>query len=126
MPAKVILTVTEGKLKGKEFPFDSRNTCFIGRHPDCTITLPNDAEHSAVSRYHCFLDINPPDVRIRDLGSLHGTYLNGECIGKREIDQTAEEGRQLQMLERDIKDGDLIKLSNTANTDFKGSIAQFY
>lgn len=112
MAAKVILTVTEGKLKGKEFSFDSRNTCFIGRHPDCTIQIPNDAEHKTISRYHCFLDINPPDVRIRDLGSLHGTYLNGECIGKREIDQTAEEGRQLQMLERDIKDGDLIKLSN--------------
>ena len=113
MSAKVILTVTEGKLKGKEFSFDSRSTCFIGRHPDCTITIPNDDEHKMISRYHCFLDINPPDIRIRDLGSLHGTYVNGECIGKREIDQTAEEGRQLGLLERDLQDGDLIKLSNT-------------
>ncbi len=113
MPAKVTLTVTEGKLKGKEFPFDSRSTCFVGRHPDCTIKIPNDPDHSMISRYHCFLDINPPDVRVRDLGSLHGTYVNGECIGKREIDQTAEEGRQLRLLERDLKDGDLIKLSNT-------------
>lgn len=113
MPAKVILTVTEGKLKGKEFSFDSRSTCFIGRNPDCTIVIPNDAEHSMISRYHCFLDINPPDVRIRDLGSLHGTYLNGECIGKREVNQTAEEGRKLRLLEKDLKDGDAIELSNT-------------
>ena len=113
MSAKVTLTVTEGTLKGKEFPFDSRSTCFVGRHPDCTIQIPNDPDHSMISRYHCFLDINPPDVRVRDLGSLHGTYVNGECIGKREIDQTAEEGRQLRLLERDLKNGDLIKLSNT-------------
>ena len=113
MPAKVILTVTEGKLIGQEFSFDSRSTCFIGRHSDCTIQIPNDKDHSMISRYHCFLDINPPDVRIRDLGSLHGTHVNGECIGKREIDQTAEEGRQLRLRERDLKDGDLIKLSNT-------------
>jgi eukaryotic-like serine/threonine-protein kinase len=113
MPAKVTLTITEGKLQGREFSFDSRSTCFIGRHPDCNIQIPNDSDHKMISRYHCFLDINPPDIRVRDLGSLHGTYVNRECIGKRESDQTAEEGRQLRLLERDLKDGDSIKLSNT-------------
>jgi len=59
------------------------------------------------------LDINPPNIRIRDFGSLHGTYINGECIGKREADQTPEEGATLQLSEYDLKDGDLIRLSNT-------------
>ena len=68
----------------------------------------------------CSISI-PPDIRVRDLGSLHGTYVNGECIGKRELDQTAGEGRQLRLLERDLKDGDLIKLSNTT---FKVSISK--
>ncbi|MEL6494548.1 MAG: protein kinase [Cyanobacteria bacterium J06623_7] len=113
MPAKVTLTITEGKLKGKEFPFDSRSTCIIGRHPDCNIQIPNDKDHSSISRYHCFLDINPPDIRIKDFGSLHGTYVNGKCIGKRAADQTPEEGAKLKLSEYDLKDGDLIQLSNT-------------
>lgn len=113
MPAKVTLTFTEGKLKGKEFPFDSRNTCIIGRHPDCNIKIPNDKDHSTISRYHCLLDINPPNIRVRDLGSLRGTYVNGECIGRREIDQTPEEGAKLKLSERDLNHGDLIQLSNT-------------
>ncbi|MEO1673336.1 MAG: protein kinase [Cyanobacteria bacterium J06631_2] len=113
MPAKVSLTITEGKLKGKEFPFDSRSTCIIGRHPDCNIQIPNDKDHSSISRYHCFLDINPPDIRIKDFGSLHGTYVNGECIGKRAANQTPEEGAKLKLSEYDLKDGDLIQLSNT-------------
>ena len=111
MPAKVTLTVTEGKLKGKKFPFDSRTTCIIGRHPDCNIKIPSD---NRISRYHCLLDINPPDIRIRDFGSLHGTYVNGECIGRRDINQTPEEGAKLQLSEYDLKDGDVIQLSNTA------------
>ena len=78
MPAEVILTVTEGQLTGKQYTFDSRDTCIIGRHPDCKIQIPQDEYHSAISRYHCLLDINPPDIRIRDFGSLHGTYVNDE------------------------------------------------
>ena len=111
MPAKVTLSVTEGKLKGKQFPFDSRTTCIIGRNPDCNIKIPSD---NCISRYHCLLDINPPDIRIRDFGSLHGTYVNGECIGRRDINQTPEEGAKLQLSEYDLKDGDVIQLSNTA------------
>jgi len=113
MPAKVTLVVTEGKLKGKQFSFDSRTTCIIGRRSDCNLKIPNDQDHSMISRYHCLLDINPPDIRIRDFGSLHGTYVNGECIGKRSVNQTPEEGAKLQLSEYDLQDGDLIRLGNT-------------
>ena len=74
MPAKITLTITEGKLAGKQFSFDSRTTCIIGRAKDSNIQIPNDKYHSTISRYHCLLDINPPDIRVRDFGSLHGTY----------------------------------------------------
>ena len=114
MSAKVILTVTEGQLKGTEYSFDSRDTCIVGRHPDCKIQIPSDEYHSSISRYHCLLDINPPDVRIRDFGSLHGTYVNNECIGKRDKNQTPSQGASLELSEYDLKDGDVIKLSNTA------------
>jgi hypothetical protein len=35
MPAKVTLTVIQGPLQGKEFLFDERDTCLIGRDEDC-------------------------------------------------------------------------------------------
>ncbi len=113
MPAKVTLTVTEGKLQGKQFSFDCRTTCIIGRAKDCNIQIPNDAEHETISRYHCLLDINPPDIRVRDLGSLYGTYINDRCIGKREENQTPEEAAKLNFSEYDVQNGDEIKLSNT-------------
>lgn len=114
MSAKVTLTVTEGKLKGEQFSFDSRDTCIVGRHPDCKIQIPNDQYHSTISRYHCLLDINPPAIRVRDFGSLHGTYVNRKCIGKRGKDQTASQGKQLELSQYDLSDGDVIKLSNTS------------
>ncbi|MFW5666731.1 MAG: FHA domain-containing protein, partial [Coleofasciculus sp.] len=81
MSAKVILTVITGSLKGKNFEFSDRTTCILGRAKDCHPRLPNDRYHKTISRYHCLLDINPPDIRIRDFGSLHGTYVNGKIIG---------------------------------------------
>jgi pSer/pThr/pTyr-binding forkhead associated (FHA) protein len=113
LPAQVTLTVTQGRLKGQEFVFNSRTTCIIGRAKDCYPQLPDDADHNTISRYHCLLDINPPDIRVRDLGSLHGTYVNGEKIGQRQPNQTPEEAAQLKFPEYDLKDGDEIKLGNT-------------
>ena len=113
MPAKVILTVTKGRLNQQKFEFDSRTTCIIGRATDCYPRIPNDKDHQIISRYHCFLDINPPDIRIRDLGSLHGTYVNNKIIGQRQPDQTPEEGSKMNFLEQDLKEGDSIELGNT-------------
>jgi pSer/pThr/pTyr-binding forkhead associated (FHA) protein len=116
MPAKIVLTVTEGKLAGKQFTFDSRTACIIGRAKDCNIQIPNDRDHSRISRYHCLLDINPPDIRIRDFGSRHGTFINGECIGRRGENQTPQQGAKLNLGEYDLKNGDRIKLDNTSFT----------
>ena len=113
MPAKVTLTVTAGSLKDQEFLFDSRTTCIIGRANDCNPQLPSDEAHCTISRYHCLLDINPPDIRVRDFGSLNGTYVNGKKIGQRQPDQTPEEAAQLNFPEYDLKAGDTIKLGNT-------------
>ncbi|GAB4539485.1 MAG: hypothetical protein Tsb0014_29950 [Pleurocapsa sp.] len=121
MPAKITLTITEGKLKGKQFSFNFRTTCIIGRHQDCNIRVPSDRYHSAISRYHCLLDINPPDIRIRDFGSLHGTFVNSKCIGKRAKNQTPEEGAKLELSEYDLNHGDVITLGNTV---FQVSIEQ--
>jgi eukaryotic-like serine/threonine-protein kinase len=113
MPAKVTLTVTDGHHTSREFTFDERTTCIIGRAEECHPRLPTDADHKTISRNHCLLDINPPDVRVRDFGSLNGTYINGAKIGQREKHQTPEEGAQTLFPEHDLKDGDRIELGNT-------------
>jgi serine/threonine-protein kinase len=72
----VTLTVDNGKLEGEEYVFDSPQVCAIGREADCAIHLPGDDEFLNVSRHHCVLHLNPPDVRVCDLSSLNGTYVN--------------------------------------------------
>jgi eukaryotic-like serine/threonine-protein kinase len=106
MPAKVILTNTKGKLSGKQHTYEEAAVCVIGRHQDCNIRLPSDAEHAQVSRYHCLLDINPPSIRVRDLSSGNGTYVNGKRVGK------GIEGSEL--LEQDLVEGDLLQIGHTA------------
>ncbi|MDM9383400.1 protein kinase [Chlorogloeopsis sp. ULAP01] len=113
MPAKITLTITEGKLQGRQYIFDSRTTCIIGRSKDCNPQLPDDEDHRTISRYHCLLDINPPAIRVRDFGSKNGTYVNGQKIGQRQPNQTPAEVAKLQFPEYDLQDGDEIKLGNT-------------
>src|SRR5665213_4169008 len=113
MPAKVALTVTRGKLQGKEFVFAERITCILGRGDDCSPQLPNDADHQTISRHHCLLDVNPPDARIRDFGSLNGTSVNGQKIGQRQQGQTPEQAALVAFPEYDLKADDEIELGNT-------------
>jgi len=113
MPAKVILTITQGKLAGETFVFDERTSCIIGRSKDCMPRVPNDKEHQRISRHHCLLDINPPDVRVRDFGSRNGTWVNGHKIGQREKGVSAEEAASGDFPEYDLKDGDEIRLADT-------------
>src|SRR5438128_468540 len=81
LPVRVTLSVTEGALKGEEYVFHDSARCVVGRSPDCDIALPMDLLHRDISRHHCAFEIDPPTVRIRDLDSLNGTYVNGEKVG---------------------------------------------
>jgi len=114
MSSKVTLTITSGNLKGQEFIFDTRTTCILGRAKDCYPKIPDDEKHRTISRYHCLLDINPPDIRVRDFGSKNGTFVNCEKIGQREAHQTPEEAAQIQFPEYDLQGGDEFTLSDTS------------
>jgi pSer/pThr/pTyr-binding forkhead associated (FHA) protein len=65
------------------FSFYRPSHCVVGRATDCDVRLPNESRHLDVSRYHCALEIDPPGLCVRDLGSLNGTFVNGRLIGKR-------------------------------------------
>ncbi|MFE7112767.1 protein kinase [Streptomyces sp. NPDC057575] len=113
MTATVTLTLLRGKLDTTVFEFSERTTCVLGRADDCSPRLPDDTSHRTVSRHHCLLDINPPEIRIRDFGSRNGTYVNGLKIGQREDGQTAEDSATLSFPERDLADGDEIRIGST-------------
>jgi eukaryotic-like serine/threonine-protein kinase len=110
MPAKIVLTITQGELSGTQYVYEDREVCTIGRHKDCNVRLPSDAAHAQVSRYHCLLDINPPAIRVRDLGSGNGTYVNGQRVGS----QQKSTNQGADGLERDLVDGDLLQVGYTA------------
>ncbi|RZQ60091.1 protein kinase domain-containing protein [Amycolatopsis suaedae] len=109
MRASVTLAVTAGTDAGAEYTFHERTTRIVGRAADCDPRLSG----GRVSRHHCLFDINPPDVRVRDLGSLNGTHVNGEEIGRRQAGQTPEEGARLWFPERDLLDGDEVRIGRS-------------
>ncbi|GAB4301168.1 MAG: hypothetical protein Fur0025_41230 [Oscillatoriaceae cyanobacterium] len=118
--ANVTLTVVAGELQKKEYSFTERSTCLIGRAKDCHILIPDSETHRTISRYHCLLDINPPLVRVRDFGSLNGTYINGVKIGQRPRHQNPDSlvvevgedaNRSFQAMT--LADGDEIRVGNT-------------
>ena len=108
MSATITLKVVEGPQSGAEFTYRLPTLCTVGRSQDCSLRLPNDVLNSTVSRHHCLLEIDPPLVRVCDLGSLNGTFVNGRKIGQRGKGQTPEEGAKIAFPEVDLKDGDEI------------------
>jgi pSer/pThr/pTyr-binding forkhead associated (FHA) protein len=111
MSPQVILTATYGDLKGREFTFDGPATCVIGRCVDCLVRLPGD--DMTVSRHHCRLEVDPPLLRVQDLGSLNGTYVNGEKVGQRARKPGPEGVATVGQPVRELLDGDELRVGNT-------------
>jgi serine/threonine-protein kinase len=74
---KVRLKVIAGPHLGREFIFDQPDTFLIGRTEQAHLCLPHDR---FFSRNHCLLEIAPPRVFLRDLGSTNGTFVNGKAV----------------------------------------------
>ncbi|GAB4141576.1 MAG: hypothetical protein Tsb009_11420 [Planctomycetaceae bacterium] len=69
------LQVVGGKHAGELISLSSKKY-LIGREEDCHLR-PNS---ELVSRHHCAFTIDDYTVRLRDLGSTNGTYVNGERL----------------------------------------------
>lgn len=53
----------------------------LGREKDCQLRIPS----GQISRHHCELTTGGAGVRIRDLGSSNGTFVNGQKIEEAEL-----------------------------------------
>lgn len=75
MDVNLILFKKDGSQK--VFPLPS-NAAVIGRRHNCDLCIPL----MSVSRRHCQLNRDNATLKIRDLGSRNGTYINGERINE--------------------------------------------
>lgn len=91
-----------------DYVLDQPQTWIVGRARDCDIQLPADDVHVDVSRYHCQIEADPPLVRVRDLGSTNGTFVNGELIGAGPLPRGATPDSALPAWE--LTDGDEIRV----------------
>jgi pSer/pThr/pTyr-binding forkhead associated (FHA) protein len=72
--------VVSGPLCGKTFEV-SRGKLIVGREEDCHLRL----DVVTVSRHHCVLLLDDYTLRVRDLGSTSGTWVNGKPIRTHEV-----------------------------------------
>jgi serine/threonine-protein kinase len=111
MPVKVTFTILGGALDGKAYEFTKPARCVVGRSEDCSLRLPNRGwDFHMVSRHHCQLDIEPPRIRVRDLGSRNGTYINGRLIGLRGPEQSPDSAAAIKFASTDLNDGDILEV----------------
>jgi predicted component of type VI protein secretion system len=73
-------TVISGPHRGQTFQVP-RGKFILGREPDCHLVL----DTNSVSRHHCVLLLDDYTLRIRDLSSKNGTFVNRNLtrIGER-------------------------------------------
>jgi len=83
-----VLVVTRGPNAGSTYRVQGPSTT-LGRHPDSDVFL----DDITVSRRHAVIEVTGDATRIRDVGSLNGTYLN-----RRRVEEaTLVDGDELQI-----------------------------
>jgi pSer/pThr/pTyr-binding forkhead associated (FHA) protein len=106
MTSTVVLKARDGALPRRSHKFSSRALCVVGRSADCSLQLPG----LEVSRRHCLLDIDPPVVHIRDLGSRNGTFVNGVNIGQRDVPALPESVPLHLLPSHELHSGDQVEI----------------
>lgn len=73
MDAAIVFVLQDGRTK--EVPLKAHGYT-VGRATDCALRLPE----SSVSRKHAEITFDGSELRVEDLGSSRGTFVNGEKI----------------------------------------------
>jgi pSer/pThr/pTyr-binding forkhead associated (FHA) protein len=101
-----------GRLQGVKYVLDAPAVCKVGRAEECELRMPGGWEYLDVSRRHCLVEVRPSGVRVRDLGSRNGTFVNGTGVGKRDV-RTLCEASPPEMPEYELRDGDELQVGGT-------------
>jgi pSer/pThr/pTyr-binding forkhead associated (FHA) protein len=122
-PMTVTLTVVNGPLVGQAYEFREPAVHVFGRARECYPRLPDERPYKDISRHHCLLRVNLPELWLLDLSSTNGTFINGARLGP-----PADEGPALAGDPRGLtlalhpqetgwhalKDGDVVALGESA------------
>jgi len=108
---RVILHATSGPMRGQDLILESEADCILGRSTDCSLCIADPL--ALVSRHHCRIKVSVPLVRVQDLGSRNGTYVNGENIGQRSRDETMEKALTREHTEYPLWQGDKLRVGST-------------
>ena len=85
--------------------------------------LPDALPYKDISRHHCLLCVSLPELRLLDLGSTNGTFVNGARLGPPGEGGPASAGEPgaltLPLHGQEVglhplKDGDVIALADSA------------
>jgi pSer/pThr/pTyr-binding forkhead associated (FHA) protein len=112
MASTVVVEVKGGGPFEGRFVFSQPARCTVGRSDDCDVRIPDGVFFHDISRRHCVLRIIPPDVRICDMGSRNGTFVNETKIGQRKSADTPESGGTAPFPEWIVRDGDEIRIGH--------------
>lgn len=112
MSRTIKFVVIEGPAEGREFLLDATGTgtASFGRQATCECPLVEDLQ---LSRRHFQVDVTPSSIRLQDLGSLNGTFINGIKYGGRTPNDPATENVRKPPPAVDLKEGDRIKAGQT-------------
>jgi len=115
MATTVRFTVLTGPHRKQRYCFQKPARCTVGRASDCFVRLQGAEHDRLISRHHCLLEIDPPCVFVRDLGSLNGTYLNGIKLPPLPEASPAEGAPDLEQVAGSaLEDGDIVSVGGTA------------
>jgi eukaryotic-like serine/threonine-protein kinase len=112
MESQVTLSIVEGGVLDEEITLEQSGSYVVGRANDCDIPLAGQEDWPCVSRHHCLLAFDPPILRVRDLGSRNGTFLNGECIGQRSDTGPPDQAECTSFAEYLVNDGDQLRVGD--------------
>lgn len=107
MAIRAELHFKEGPIAGRVIAFEGHDTLVFGRGAEGAANLPPD--DTSASRNHFFIEAIPPALRIRDLGSLNGTFVNDVCIGMRAEGESPEQGAAAPHPDVELKHGDRVR-----------------
>jgi len=80
----ITLSVIGGPAKGQVFPLDKPRVVLGRSEADVLIDDPE------VSRWHCAIEVKNDVIRLRDLDSTNGTFINQERIRAAELKHLSE------------------------------------
>ena len=107
------LFITQGTLDRQEYRMRQAGRCVIGRGDDCDVRLKQGFGAGRVSRRHCLFDFDPPWLRVCDLGSLNGTFVNGKCVGQRPSEGALDDCPDQELCYHDLQNGDVVRVGHT-------------